>query len=123
MPQRLDKWLWFTRVTKTRSLAQKLIREGGVRIDGTRSVKTSQMISRGAVLTIAYADSIRILKMIKPGTRRGPANEAQVLYEDLSPPAPPKKTYISKNPRPTRDPGSGRPTKKQRRETDRLLQR
>ncbi len=81
------------------------------------------MISKGAVLTIAYADTIRVYKMIEPGTRRGPASEAQALYQDLTPPAPPKKTYISKNPKPVRDPGSGRPTKKQRRQTDHLLQR
>ncbi|VAW23375.1 Ribosome-associated heat shock protein implicated in the recycling of the 50S subunit (S4 paralog) [hydrothermal vent metagenome] len=102
-------------------MAQTLIKGGGVRIDGSRVVKTSALISASNVLTIAYADQIKILRFILPGIKRGPAIEAQLLYEDLSPPKISNKDKKSNaNATAVREPGSGRPTKKQRRQTDQL---
>ena len=116
--QRLDKWLWFARVVKTRTLAAKLVTEGCVRLNREKVEKPSAMVRLGDVLTIAVHDRVRILKVVAGGERRGPAPEAALLFEDLTPPADP-----STKPEPgpaDRDAGSGRPTKRERRQTDRL---
>lgn len=115
--QRVDRWLFFARILKSRTLAGKLVSSGGVRINGTKIDQPSRMISAGDVLTVTLERRIKVLRVLDPGKRRGPASEAQTLYEDLSPPEPPRQ----ERPRPVaeREPGSGRPTKKQRRETDR----
>jgi ribosome-associated heat shock protein Hsp15 len=121
--QRLDKWLWYARVVKTRTLAQKLVTRGNVRIDGNRTTQASFSLSPGMVLTITYANRLLILRMVEPGTRRGPAPEAARLYEDLSPKIPRQIKPGQPSPVAARDPGAGRPTKKQRRQTDQLLAR
>jgi ribosome-associated heat shock protein Hsp15 len=102
--QRLDKWLWFARVTKSRTLAQKLIATGHVRINREKTVDSSDPVKPGDVLTISQESGVRILKVAGPGLRRGPPPEARLLYEDLTPPAPP---------RPER--AGARPTKRDRR--------
>lgn len=117
--QRIDKWLFFARIVKSRTLAGKLAAAGGVRIDGAKISQASHQISVGQVLTISLERQVKVLKVLGAGERRGPAPEAQTLYEDLTPPAPPKdKTFTPAKVQ--RDEGAGRPTKKQRRETDRL---
>ncbi len=121
--QRLDKWLWYTRVVKTRTLAQKLVTRGNVRINGKRVTQASYSLSPGMVLTITHANRLLILRMVEPGTRRGPAPEAARLYEDISPEIPRQIKPGQPSPVAARDPGAGRPTKKQRRQTDQLLAR
>lgn len=106
--QRLDRWLWFARIVKSRTLAQKLIASGAVRVDSERVKDADHRIGPGAVLTFALHDRIRVLRVRDGGTRRGPASEAQTLYEDLSPPPPvPASTsgqpIPGKRPRGTRD--------------------
>lgn len=86
--QRLDKWLWFARILKSRTLAQKFIASGAVRVDKERVTGPDQRIGPGSVLTFFLHDRIRVLRVLDTGTRRGPANEAQALYEDLSPALP-----------------------------------
>lgn len=115
---RLDKWLWHARIVKTRTLAQKLIAGGDVRVNGTRITQPAYKVGPGATLTIAVAQRIRILEIVGNGVRRGPAPEAEALYLDHSPSVPraPRRDL----PPALRDKGSGRPTKKERRETDRL---
>ncbi|MGI9482378.1 MAG: RNA-binding S4 domain-containing protein [Hyphomicrobiales bacterium] len=117
--QRVDKWLWFARIVKTRTLAAKLVTSGKVRLNKQRIAKPSHSIKEGDTLTFMFHKRLRVLKICAIGTRRGPASEAQLLYQDLSPPAPPAaKTRV-----PTlakREAGSGRPTKKQRRDTEKL---
>ncbi|MEL6463431.1 MAG: RNA-binding S4 domain-containing protein [Pseudomonadota bacterium] len=112
---RLDKWLWFARFFKTRSLAAARVAAGDVRVNSDRVTKRSTTISRGDVLTFSQGRAIRVIKIEAIGTRRGPAPEAQALYTDLSPPAPPKQTPVPENPR---FEGKGRPTKKERRQAD-----
>ncbi len=85
--QRLDKWLFFARMAKTRSLAVELIRAGHVRVNGDKAKAPGKTIRPGDVLTIALSREVRILKMLGPGERRGPYPEARLLYEDLAPPA------------------------------------
>lgn len=90
--QRLDKWLWFTRTVKTRSLAQKLVKSGKVRVNSERVSAPSHMLKTDDVLTITLARQVKVLKFVDAGTRRGPAVEAVTLYEDLTPPPVPLTT-------------------------------
>ncbi len=118
--QRLDQWLWHARIFKSRSLAGRQCRGRKVRVNGIASTKASHMITPGDVLTLQKANRVRIFRVLALGKRRGPAPEAQQLYEDISPPPPPREERVLTRPPAARTPGGGRPTKKERRETDRL---
>jgi ribosome-associated heat shock protein Hsp15 len=83
--QRLDKWLWFARVMKTRSLAAKLVREGHVRVNSIRADAPARAVKVGDVLTVALERQVRVLRVVRPGERRGPYPEARTLYIDLTP--------------------------------------
>ncbi len=83
--QRLDKWLWFARVVKTRSLAARLVTEGHVRVNSIRIATAAKSVKPGDVVTVALERHVRVLKILASGERRGPAPEAQSLYEDLAP--------------------------------------
>ena len=114
---RLDKWLWHARFFKSRSLAAAAV-EAGVRVDGLRVTKPARTVGPGETLTFVQGRRVRVVRIAALGTRRGPAPEAQALYEDLTPPEP------------SRDrPGDGaaapqtegaRPTKRDRRALDAL---
>lgn len=119
--QRIDKWLFFSRAVKSRSLAAKLVVAGRVRINRDKAAQASDMVRAGDVLTITLERRIFIWKVLGTGTRRGPAEEARTLYEDMSPPPAPKGEAVPDAIPALREAGSGRPTKKQRRETDRLI--
>jgi ribosome-associated heat shock protein Hsp15 len=82
--QRLDKWLWFARVVKSRSLAARLVAEGHVRLNGKRIEVPARVIGPGDVLTIALERQVRVLKVLGSGERRGPFAQAKLLYEDLT---------------------------------------
>ena len=109
--QRIDKWLWFARIVKTRTLAQKLAVSGRVRVNREKCDSASHALKVGDVLTIALGRSVRILRVLHPGIRRGPPIDARLLYEDLSPVAPAGPTAAAME----RAPGSGRPTKRDQR--------
>lgn len=118
---RIDKWLWFARFFKSRSLASQFCGTGRVRIAGNIVGKASHMVRVDDVLTFSLREQIRVIKIVALGTRRGPAREAVLLYEDLAPPsAAPKKSSDTEAGVASREPGSGRPTKRERRLTDRL---
>ena len=118
--QRIDKWLFFARVVKSRSLAAKLTVAGRVRINRDKASRASDLVRPGDVLTMTLDRRILIYKVLDAGTRRGPAEEARKLYEDLSPPPAPKGEAPVDAIQPLRDAGSGRPTKRERRDTDKL---
>ena len=82
--QRLDKWLWFARIVKSRTLAAKLVSEGYVRINGTKVDQPAKLISPGDILTIALERQVLVLKMRDGGMRRGPFVEARQLYDHLA---------------------------------------
>ena len=82
---RLDKWLWYARFFKSRSLATKMINIG-MRVNGQPVSKPHFSIRVGDVLTFKKGKEIRVIKILNLGTRRGSAHEAQALYDDLSPP-------------------------------------
>lgn len=101
--QRLDKWLWFARVLKTRSLAAKLVGDGHVRVNGARTDQASKQVKTGDVLTIALERTVRVLRIRAPGARRGPYAEAQTLYDDLTAPPDPAEAPVHPGRRPDRD--------------------
>ena len=115
--QRVDKWLWHARVVRTRGAAADLVTAGHVRINGVRVVAASHLVRLGDVVTIALDRRVRLLKATGYAARRGSADDARGLFEDLTPAAaaPPDPPVGA------RDPGAGRPTKRERRELDRLL--
>ncbi|TIL70643.1 MAG: RNA-binding S4 domain-containing protein [Mesorhizobium sp.] len=119
--QRIDKWLFFSRAVKSRSLAAKLVVAGRVRINRDKAAQASDLVRAGDVLTITLERRIFVWKVLGTGSRRGPAEEARLLYEDISPPPTPKGEAVADAIPALRDAGSGRPTKKERRETDRLF--
>jgi ribosome-associated heat shock protein Hsp15 len=85
--QRIDKWLYFARVVKTRTLATKLTQSGKVRINRQKIDNAARRVRPGDVLTIRLRGRVLVLKVLAIGSRRGPASEAASLFEDLSPPA------------------------------------
>jgi ribosome-associated heat shock protein Hsp15 len=86
--QRLDKWLFFSRAVKSRTLAQKLIEAGFVRVNSARTVHADHQVAAGDVLTMTLGRRLLIWRILDAGTRRGPATEAISLYEDLTPDVP-----------------------------------
>jgi ribosome-associated heat shock protein Hsp15 len=113
--QRIDKWLFFARVAKSRSLAAKLVVSGRVRINREKVEQASYPVKPNDVLTVTLDRRVLVYRILGCGVRRGPATEARTLYEDLTPAAEPTPAAS-----PAREPGAGRPTKKERRALDRL---
>lgn len=116
--QRLDKWLSFARIVKSRSLGAKLAVSGRVRINRDKATQASDQVKPGDVLTVTLERRILVYRVLDPGIRRGPAEEARKLYEDISPPPAPRDATLPDAIPALRETGSGRPTKKQRRDTD-----
>ncbi|MBE9477560.1 MAG: RNA-binding S4 domain-containing protein [Proteobacteria bacterium] len=111
--QRIDKWLWYARFYKSRSLCAKQVSEGKICVNDVKISKPAHGLAEGDVLTFVKAEQSRIIKLLDLGKRRGSASEAQLLFEDRSLPRPPRK-IIPENPR---FEGKGRPTAKDRRQT------
>jgi ribosome-associated heat shock protein Hsp15 len=111
--QRLDKWLWCARLTKTRSAAARLIADGKVRINGERTVKPSRLVHAGDVITATHLGHLSVLRVVEFAVRRGPPSLAQTLYEDLTP-----ETAAPDKGRGTQLRVGGRPTKRDRRRLD-----
>ena len=103
---------------RTRSAAASLADAGKVRVNGARIDASSKSVRVGDVLTIAL-DRVRVLKVLDFCERRGPAEVGRALYEDLAPPVHIQKAEEVEKPA-VREPGTGRPTKRQRRALDRL---
>lgn len=83
--QRLDRWLFFSRATKSRTLAQKLIEAGFVRVNGERTHASDRQVGPGDVLTMTLGARLLVWRIRAAGHRRGPPAEATGLYEDLTP--------------------------------------
>jgi len=81
--QRLDKWLWFARFTRSRTLAAKLVQSGYVRLNGQRVDTPARTVAVGDVITLALARTTAVVRIVALGARRGPAPEARLLYDDL----------------------------------------
>lgn len=121
MPERIriDKWLWHARFYKSRTLAAKLAAAGKVRVNREIIRKPGSLVKPGDVLTFAKGNDIWVIEIVALGERRGPAAEAQTLYNDLSPPVrQPKEPSAGERPK-----GAGRPTKSERRALDRMREK
>lgn len=83
---RLDKFLWFARLTRTRPLAQEVAEAGHMRIDGRVIDRAHIHVRVGNVLSFPLHGQVRVIRIEALPERRGPAREAQACYTDLSPP-------------------------------------
>jgi ribosome-associated heat shock protein Hsp15 len=113
---RVDKWLWVARLFKTRPLAATACHRGKVDVND-QAAKPSRPLRAGDVIRVTAAAGLRVVRVAGFAERRGPASAARALYDDLTPPAPPRVRDL----RPAyRVQGTGRPTKRERRAIDRL---
>lgn len=118
---RIDKWLWYARFFKSRSMATALVAAGRLRVNRSPISKPHHQVRPGDVLTFPQGPHIRVVEVVAIGKRRGPASEAQTLYNDLAPPERRREPETGAPPaQAERDRGAGRPTKRDRREIDRL---
>lgn len=119
MSARVDAWLWSVRVFKTRSLATAACRAGHVRVNGERA-KAAQALKPGDEVRVRLNGFDRILRVQETLVKRVGAGVAATAFIDESPPLPtPEETALL----PRRDRGAGRPTKRERREIEKLLGR
>lgn len=129
--QRLDKWLWFARLAKTRTQAAALVTGGRIRVNRERVDKPGTTVKAGDVVTATLNRQVRVVRIAGFIDRRGPAGEAADLYEELTPAAEGTKSHARASPgsaaagaeaprHAERRPGAGRPTKRERRDLDRL---
>jgi len=114
---RLDRWLWAARMFRSRTLAADACDGGKVHVNGI-AAKPHKSIRVGDRLTVTIERTQRDLEVRELSERRGPFVEAQRLYVDHTPPPPPRTEREA--PVVMREPGSGRPTKRERRQIDRL---
>ncbi|UTT49409.1 MULTISPECIES: S4 domain-containing protein [Rhodococcus] len=113
---RVDSWTWSVRLFKTRSAAASACRAGHVRVDGA-TAKPSTPVTLGAEVRVRAHGTEKIVEVTQLVNKRVGAPIAATAYIDHSPPPPPKEILAAL---PRRDRGAGRPTKKERRELDRL---
>jgi ribosome-associated heat shock protein Hsp15 len=85
---RLDKWLWFARLAKSRSAAQNLCESRRLRIDGRVIDRASALVRAGSVLSYPLDDEVVVVRVEGLTERRGPYEEARQLYTDLTRAAP-----------------------------------
>jgi ribosome-associated heat shock protein Hsp15 len=86
---RLDKWLWQARFCKSRALAARMVADGKVRLNAGRVLKPATPVRPGDGLSFAQGGRVRVIRILALGTRRGPAAEARLLYDDLDAPEVP----------------------------------
>lgn len=113
---RVDSWVWAVRLAKTRSQATTACKAGHVYVNGD-SAKPAQQVRVGDTVRVRLHGHERIYKVTGLATKRGSAAEAAKYFEDFTPPPPPR----TERPAPVRrDPGAGRPSKRERRQLDAL---
>ncbi len=115
-PVRIDVWVWAVRLFKTRGIAADAVRAGHVKLNGA-SVKPAAQVVPGDTVRVWKDHREMTLEVLATVRKRVGAPVARCCYADHSPPPPPKEVLASM---PVRDRGAGRPTKKERRELDRL---
>ncbi len=95
--RRLDRWLWFARFVKTRSLAARLIAAGAVTLNGVAARKANQAVRVGDRIVVPQGGFRRTVCVVALGTRRGPSAEARRLYQEAAAPvrlAPPTPDWV-----------------------------
>ena len=117
---RVDQWLWAVRIYKSRSIASDACKGGHVTVNG-RSAKPASSVRIGDRVEAYAGERQRVLEVVKLIDKRVSAPLAAECLLDHSPPPPPREAYV--RPLFSRDPGTGRPTKRDRRQLDRFRQR
>jgi ribosome-associated heat shock protein Hsp15 len=112
---RVDRWLWAVRLTKTRSGAAQACRAGHVQVNGAR-VKPAAPVKVGDTVRLRVGDRERVVEVVRLLETRVGAEPAAACLVDRSPPPPPRDPLARQG---WRDPGMGRPTKRDRRQLDR----
>lgn len=113
---RVDSWIWAVRITKTRSMAAAACRAGHVRVNDVPA-KPAQLVSPGDEVKVRLDGRERVVEVLRPIAKRVGAAIVPECLIDRSPPPPPKETVAAL---PVRDRGTGRPTKRERRQLNRL---
>jgi ribosome-associated heat shock protein Hsp15 len=116
---RVDTWIWAVRLAKSRSAASTACKGGHVRVNGAR-VKPAHTVRAGDEVRVRQGDRERIVEIVKVIAKRVGAPVAVECYVDHSPPPPPREKTL---PVAVRERGAGRPTKRDRRNIDKLLGR
>jgi ribosome-associated heat shock protein Hsp15 len=80
---RIDKFLWFTHLAKSRSLAQKVAEDGHIRLNGRRIDRAHAVVRIGDLITFPQGTQVRVVRVAALPVRRGPTPEAHACYEDL----------------------------------------
>ena len=119
---RLDLYLFYIRIFKSRNLATKFIISNRLRISGQVTQKPHKLISIGDVLSLPIQDYVKILKVVDIPKRRGPFSEALNYYEDITP-LKTQENKVNVTPKFKFVERVGRPTKLERRQTDKLMGR
>ena len=119
---RLDLYLFYIRIFKSRNLATKFVISNRLRISGQVTQKPHKLISIGDVLSLPIQDNVKILKVLDIPKRRGPFSEALNYYEDITP-LKIQENKVDVSPRFKFVERVGRPTKLERRQTDKLMGR
>ena len=119
---RLDLYLFYIRFFKSRNLATKFISKSRTRVSGQATQKPHKLVSIDDILTLLINDKVRILKIIGIPYRRGPFLESMLYYDDLTP-IEKKENKVNKNSGIKFIQRVGRPTKLERRQTDKLMGR
>jgi ribosome-associated heat shock protein Hsp15 len=119
--QRIDKWLWHARVVRTRPAAAALANGGQVRLNGERIDAASRLVRTGDVVTVALDRTVRVMRVTGFAERRGSADRTHGLYEEIGPEAHRASPVREIGTPPARDPGAGRPTKRDRRDLENWL--
>ena len=82
---RIDRFLFFVRLTKSRTIAQAVVEEGHIRIDGKRVAKASEEVRAGSVVALPLHGNVRVVRVLSLPERRGPSAEARSHYEEVEP--------------------------------------
>lgn len=120
MSVRVDAWTWSVRLFPSRTKAAAACRGGHIKVNGEAVQPSKNVVPGDRVQITGALGRVRILEVVRTVSKRVGAPVAATCYIDHSPPPPPKEILASQ---PRRDRGAGRPTKRERRETDRLLGR
>lgn len=118
-PVRVDVWIWAVRLVKTRAVAATACRGGHVRVNDVRA-KPAQQVRPGDEVRVRHAGREKVVRVTQTLRKRVGAPQAVACYEDLTPAPPPRPEQPAL---PRREPGAGRPTKRERRQLDRLRRR
>jgi ribosome-associated heat shock protein Hsp15 len=116
---RIDRWLWATRLYKSRSLAAEACDGGKVKVNG-HNAKPHKLVRVNDAVSVTHPAGRKEFTVIALAERRGPASEARLLYEDHSPPPPPREERSVFVPPQFRPHGMRRPTKRERRQIEKV---